>query len=89
MKERVKTKKIYVGDVAVGGDAPISVQSMTYSDTHNVAATVEQINRLHFAGADMVRVAVPEMEDALALKAIKEQISFRLSQIFISTTSWH
>ncbi len=78
MKERVKTKKIYVGDVAVGGDAPISVQSMTYSDTHNVAATVEQINRLHFAGADMVRVAVPEMQDALALKAIKEQISLPL-----------
>ncbi len=78
MKERVKTKKIYVGDVAVGGDAPISVQSMTYSDTHNVAETVEQINRLHFAGADMVRVAVPEMQDALALKAIKEQISLPL-----------
>ena len=45
MIERVKTKKIYVGDVAVGGDAPISVQSMTYSQTHDVAATVEQINR--------------------------------------------
>ncbi len=78
MVERIPTKKIYVGDVAVGGDAPISVQSMTYSDTHNVEATVEQINRLHFAGADMVRVAVPKMEDALALKAIKEQISLPL-----------
>lgn len=78
MKERVKTKKIYVGDVAVGGDAPISVQSMTYSDTHNVDATVEQINRLHFAGADIVRVAVPNMEDALALKEIKERISLPL-----------
>ena len=78
MKARYPTKKIYVGDVAVGGDAPISVQSMTYSDTHNVAATVDQINRLHFAGADMVRVAVPQMEDALALKAIKEQISLPL-----------
>jgi len=78
MKERYPTKKIYVGDVAVGGDAPISVQSMTYSDTHNVAETVEQINRLHFAGADMVRVAVPKMEDALALKSIKEQISLPL-----------
>ncbi|MEY3089928.1 MAG: flavodoxin-dependent (E)-4-hydroxy-3-methylbut-2-enyl-diphosphate synthase [Pseudomonadota bacterium] len=78
MKPRYQTKKIYVGNVPIGGDAPISVQSMTYSDTHNVAATVEQINRLHFAGADMVRVAVPEMEDALALKAIKEQISLPL-----------
>ena len=78
MKERYLTKKIYVGDVAVGGDAPISVQSMTFSDTSDVATTVEQINRLHFAGADMVRVAVPQMEDALALKAIKEQISLPL-----------
>lgn len=78
MKPRYPTKKIYVGGVAVGGDAPISVQSMTFSDTHNVEATVEQINRLHFAGADMVRVAVPDMEDALALKAIKERISLPL-----------
>ena len=78
MIKRYETKKIYVGDVAVGGDAPISVQSMTYSETHNVAATVEQINRLHFAGCDIVRVAVPNMEDALALKSIKEQISLPL-----------
>jgi len=75
MITRHKTKKIYVGDVAIGGDAPISVQSMTYSNTHDVQATVEQINRLHFAGADIVRVAVPNMEDALALKQIKEQTS--------------
>ncbi len=75
MNERYPTKKIYVGDVAVGGDAPISVQSMTYSDTRDVEATVDQINRLHFAGADIVRVAVPEMEDALALKEIKERVS--------------
>lgn len=78
MIKRYETKKIYVGDVAVGGDAPISVQSMTYSETANVAATVEQINRLHFAGCDIVRVAVPNMEDALALKSIKEQISLPL-----------
>ena len=75
MITRHKTKKIYVGDVAIGGDAPISVQSMTYSNTHDIQATVEQINRLHFAGADIVRVAVPNMEDALALKQIKEQTS--------------
>ena len=78
MIKRYPTKKIFVGDVAVGGDAPISVQSMTYSDTHNVEATVEQINRLHFAGCDIVRVAVPDMEDALALKTIKERISLPL-----------
>jgi (E)-4-hydroxy-3-methylbut-2-enyl-diphosphate synthase len=76
--ERYKTNKIYIGDVAVGGDAPISVQSMTYSKTHDVKATVEQIKRLHFAGADIVRVAVPDYEDANALRAIKEQIKLPL-----------
>lgn len=78
MIERVKTKKIFVGDVAVGGDAAISTQSMTYSRTADIAATVEQIRRLHFAGCDIVRCAVPTQEDALALKAIKEQIDLPL-----------
>jgi len=78
MIKRVKTKKIFVGNVAVGGDAPISTQSMTFSKTSDVDATVAQIKRLHFAGCDIVRVAVPHMEDALALKAIKEQISLPL-----------
>jgi len=78
MINRVKTKKIYVGNVAVGGDAPISVQSMTYSNTRDVEQTVSQIKRLHFAGCDIVRCAVPEMEDALALKEIKKQIELPL-----------
>ncbi len=78
MQNRYPTKKIFVGDVAVGGDAPISVQSMTFSNTRDVAKTVEQIKRLHFAGCDIVRVAVPTMEDAKALKEIKEQISLPL-----------
>ena len=75
MIKRYLTKKIFVGDVAVGGDAPISVQSMTYTKTSDIEATVEQIRQLHFAGADIVRLAVPDMEAALALKAIKEQTS--------------
>jgi (E)-4-hydroxy-3-methylbut-2-enyl-diphosphate synthase len=78
MIKRHPTKQIFVGNVPVGGDAPISVQSMTYSRTRDVEATVEQINRLHFAGCDIVRVAVPEEEDARALKAIKERISLPL-----------
>ena len=78
MIERVKTKKIYVGDVAVGGDSPISVQSMTYSKTSDVEATVDQIRRLHFAGADIVRLAVPSMEAANALPKIKEQTTLPL-----------
>ena len=75
MIKRYETKKIFVGDVAVGGDAPISVQSMTYTKTSDIEATVEQIRQLHFAGADIVRLAVPDMEAAKALKAIKEQTS--------------
>ena len=75
MKERFPTKKIWVGDVPVGGDAPIPVQSMTFSNTRDVEATVEQINRLHFAGCDIVRVAVPEMEDALALEKIVNRVN--------------
>jgi len=78
MVERYPTKKIFVGDVAVGGDAPISVQSMTFTETSDVEATVEQIKQLHFAGCDIVRVAVPSMQAALALKEIKEQISIPL-----------
>ncbi|WP_419764242.1 MAG: flavodoxin-dependent (E)-4-hydroxy-3-methylbut-2-enyl-diphosphate synthase [Arcobacter sp.] len=78
MIKRYPTKKIYVGNVAIGGDAPISVQSMTYSKTSDIEATVEQIKQLHFAGADIVRVAVPDMEAALALKSIKEQTSLPL-----------
>ncbi len=78
MIKRYPTKKIYVGNVAVGGDAPISVQSMTFSKTRDVEATVEQIRRLHFAGCDIVRVAVPDYEDAYALKEIKKRISLPL-----------
>jgi len=73
MIKRYPTKKIYIKDVAIGGDAPISVQSMTFSDTRDVDATIEQIKRLHFAGCDIVRVAVPDMEAALALKEISKQ----------------
>ncbi len=78
MIKRYPTKQISVANVKIGGDAPISVQSMTYSKTADVNATIEQIKRLHFAGCDIVRVAVPDMEDALALKSIKEQITLPL-----------
>jgi len=78
MIKRYPTKKIYVGDVAVGGDAPISVQSMTYSKTEDVESTVEQIKLLHFAGCDIVRVAVPDENAAYALKDIKSRISLPL-----------
>ncbi|MEO1923850.1 MAG: flavodoxin-dependent (E)-4-hydroxy-3-methylbut-2-enyl-diphosphate synthase [Nautiliaceae bacterium] len=73
MIKRYPTKKIKVGHVEIGGDAPISVQSMTFSKTKDVSSTLEQINRLYFAGADIVRVAVLDEEDADALKIIKKK----------------
>lgn len=78
MIKRYPTKQIFVGSIPIGGDAKIPVQSMTYSKTHDVEATVEQIRRLHFVGCDIVRLAVPDYEDAYALKAIKEQTSLPL-----------
>ena len=66
-------RKIYVGDVPVGGDAPITVQSMTTSLTHDVKATMEQIRRLEEAGADIVRVSCPDKESTAALKEITAQ----------------
>ena len=69
------TKPIWVGDVKVGGDAPVSVQSMTKTDTRDVAATVQQIHGLEEAGCEIIRCAVPDMEAAQALGAIKRQVS--------------
>ena len=63
------SKQIMVGNVPVGGDAPISVQSMTNTRTTDVAATVAQIEAIQNAGADIVRVSVPTMEAAEAFKA--------------------
>ena len=74
MSNRRPTKQISVGDVLVGGDAPITVQSMTKTDTRDVAATVEQIRGLEEAGCEIVRCAVPDMEAAGALSAIVAQV---------------
>jgi len=73
IKRRV-SKAIQVGDVTVGGNAPITVQSMTKTDTRDVAATVRQIKELEEIGCDIIRPAVPDMEAALALKEIKKQV---------------
>jgi len=76
--KRRKSRQIMVGNVPVGGDAPISVQSMTNTETTDVAATVEQIRRIQLAGADIVRVSVPSMEAADAFGAIRKQVSVPL-----------
>ena len=78
MIERKKTRQIHIGDVAIGGDAPISVQSMTNTDTRDVIATVTQIKGLAEAGCELIRVAVPDMDAAAAIRAIREQITIPL-----------
>ena len=74
MRKRRITKPIHVGDVKVGGDAPVSVQTMTKTDTRDVAATVRQIEQVEEAGCEIVRCAVPDMEAAKALAEIKRQV---------------
>src|SRR5690625_6264379 len=64
LAERRKTRQLFVGDVGVGSDHPISVQSMTTTKTHDVNATLQQIAQLATAGCDMVRVACPKTVDA-------------------------
>jgi len=71
---RKNTKKIRIGDSFIGGNAPIAVQSMTNTDTRDVDITVDQIKRLEDAGCDIVRVAVPDNEAALAIKQIKKMV---------------
>jgi (E)-4-hydroxy-3-methylbut-2-enyl-diphosphate synthase len=77
IKRRV-SKKIFVGNVAVGGDAPITVQSMTNTDTCDVDSTVSQILSLEKAGADLVRVSIPTMDAAEAFKKIKTRVNIPL-----------
>ena len=79
MCERRKTRQVRVGDLLIGGNAPVSVQSMTNTPTRDVAATVAQIERLQEAGCDLVRAAVPDREAADALARIKERILIPLA----------
>ncbi len=78
MKSRRKSRQIQVGKVKIGGDAPITVQSMTKTDTRDVDATVDQIWALEVAGCDIVRVAVPVREAAERLGEIRKQIRIPL-----------
>jgi len=76
--QRRKSRQIHVGSVAVGGDAPVSVQSMTNTETCDVEATVRQIHALERAGADIVRVSVPTMDAAEAFGQIRKQVNVPL-----------
>lgn len=76
--KRKETKKIRVGDIYIGGNSPITVQSMTNTDTRDIHATIEQIKRLEEAGCEIVRVAVPDNDAAEAIKSIKKAIRIPL-----------
>jgi (E)-4-hydroxy-3-methylbut-2-enyl-diphosphate synthase len=78
MESRRRTRKVRVGDIFVGGDAPIALQSMTNTDTRDAEATVRQIRELAQAGCDIVRVAVPDEKAASVLADIKRQINIPL-----------
>jgi (E)-4-hydroxy-3-methylbut-2-enyl-diphosphate synthase len=83
MSARRKTRKVIVGDkqhgfVGIGGDAPVALQTMTSTYTYDIDTTVKQINALHAAGADLVRVAVPDKQDTAALKEILNQVRIPL-----------
>lgn len=72
--ERKLTRKIKVGDIFIGGDSPISVQSMTNTKTKDISATINQMMQLQDAGCDIIRSAVSSVEDAKAIKEIKKEI---------------
>ncbi len=74
MIKRRKTRRIYVGNVSIGDEAPIRVQSMTKTDTRNIKSTVRQIKQLEFAGCEIVRVAVPDITAAKVLGEIKKRV---------------
>ena len=76
--QRRKTRRIMVGEVPVGGDSPISVQSMTNTETCDVEATLGQISRLEAVGADIVRVSVPTMDAAEAFREIRANVGLPL-----------
>ena len=78
MNKRDKTKKIKVGGIEIGGGAPVSVQTMCNTKTWDVDATVSQIKAMCAAGADIVRIAVPDMASAQAVDRIKEQVNVPL-----------
>src|SRR6516225_3444667 len=80
-------RQIHVGKVPVGGDTPITVQSMTNTVTSDIAGTVAQVRALEAAGADIVRVSCPDQESALALKEIVRQVTVPSSPTFTSITN--
>jgi (E)-4-hydroxy-3-methylbut-2-enyl-diphosphate synthase len=82
-----ETKAVMVRNVQIGGGAPVVVQSMTKTDTTDVAATVRQIEEMVAAGCEVVRIAAPSKDDAIALKEFANAFQSRLLLTFIFITN--
>lgn len=80
---RRKSKKVKVGNIFIGGDSPITVQSMTNTDTRNIDATIKQILMLEKEGCEIIRAAVPDLEAAEAIRSIKKILASLLLLIYI------
>lgn len=78
MRKRNETRTVYVGGIPIGGDNPIVIQTMTTTKTSDIEATVRQINTLATAGAQIVRLAIFDKEDAMAIRDIKQQVTVPL-----------
>ena len=78
MIKRRKTRQVKVGGIKIGGGAPITIQSMANAETANVKTVVEQIKRLEASGCEIVRVSIRDLDDAAAVKTIKNKIKIPL-----------
>ena len=81
------TRRTLVGDVTIGGGAPIVVQSMTNTDTADAAATAEQVEALAAAGSELVRITVNTLEAARAVPAVRERLDARGCRVPLVTTA--
>ena len=86
---RRKSRQIHVGNVPIGGDAPIAVQTMTNTLTTDIKSTIEQVVAASEVGADLVRVSVPDLESSKALKEIVKESQCQSSLTFTSITKRH
>jgi len=85
---RKRTWEVKIGEVRIGGKNRISIQSMTNTRTSDIDLTLKQIDELYKAGANIVRLGIPDMECARAISQIKKEVHFHLWQIYILIIDW-
>jgi len=87
--ERRQTRSVQVGDIAIGGDNPIAVQSMVTKETRDIRGVAEQIKQLHLAGAEIVRVTTPTLQDAQCLAEIKSELKRQYRDVPLAADVHH